>query len=66
MSGTVAVQTFGEAGRAAAEHVPSLVEDRFASRLFQRDATLWGPEAEEEASKRLAWVGLGESSRPLL
>jgi glucose-6-phosphate isomerase len=66
MSGAVAVRTFGEAGRAVTEHVPSLVEEQFASRLFRRDATLWGPEAEDEASKRLAWVGLAESSRPML
>jgi glucose-6-phosphate isomerase len=66
MSGAVAVRTFGEADRAVTEHVPSLVEEQFASRLFGRDATLWGPEAEHEASKRLAWVGLAESSRPLL
>ncbi len=66
MSAQVAVQTAGEALRAATEHVPTLVEEKFASRLFSRDHTLWGPEAEDEASKRLAWVGLPEASRPLL
>lgn len=66
MSAQVAVQTSGEAQRAVAEHVPTLVEEKFASRLFSRDHTLWGPEAEDEASKRLAWVGLPEASRPLL
>jgi glucose-6-phosphate isomerase len=43
-----------------------LVDDRFASRLAARDATLWGRAAEEEAAKRLAWVDLAKTSRPLL
>ncbi len=46
--------------------VAELVAEKFASRLFAQDPTLWGPAAEPEASKRLAWVGLGRSSRPLL
>ncbi len=37
-----------------------------ASRLFAHDATLWGPDAEAEASKRLAWTDLPLSSRPLV
>lgn len=43
-----------------------LVQDRVASRLFARDSTLWGPDAEEEAGKRLAWVDLPRTSRPLV
>ncbi|HET7327280.1 MAG TPA: glucose-6-phosphate isomerase [Nocardioidaceae bacterium] len=43
-----------------------LVGDRVASRLFAKDATLWGPEAESEAAVRLNWVELAESSRHLL
>ena len=46
--------------------VPQLVEDRFASRLFNKDATLWGAESESEAAIRLSWVGLHHTSRPLL
>ena len=46
--------------------VRGLVDDRVASRLVARDPTLWGNDAEDEASKRLAWVGLAESSRPLV
>jgi glucose-6-phosphate isomerase len=56
----------GPAADAVARHVPQLVADRFASRLFARDATLWGPEAEAESAVRLSWVGLGRSSRPLV
>ena len=46
--------------------VERLVEDRVASRLAARDHTLWGPEAEDEAGKRLAWVDLAEASRVLV
>ncbi len=62
----VEVTATGEAAQAVREHVPALVDDRFASRLFAQDATLWGPDAESEASVRLSWVGLGASSRPLV
>ncbi len=56
----------GPAADAVAAHVPQLVQERFASRLFAQDSTLWGPEAESEAGIRLSWVGLPRSSRPLL
>jgi len=51
---------------AFAAQVESLVAERFASRLASGDYTLWGPAAEEESAKRLGWVGLPTSSRPLL
>jgi glucose-6-phosphate isomerase len=44
----------------------TLVDDRVASKLATKDATLWGPDAESEASIRLSWVDLPVSSRPLL
>jgi glucose-6-phosphate isomerase len=44
----------------------TLVDDRVASRLTAQDHTLWGADAESEASKRLSWVGLPASSRPLV
>ena len=56
----------GAAADAIAAHVPTLVQDEVASRIFAQDATLWGRAAEEEAGKRLSWVGLPRSSRPLL
>ena len=43
-----------------------LVADKIASRIAAKDATVWGPEAEPEASIRLSWVDLHETSRPLL
>ncbi len=46
--------------------VETLVADRVASGIASRDATLWGPQAQEEAAKRLAWVGLPWESRALV
>jgi glucose-6-phosphate isomerase len=56
----------GAAADAIAAHVPGLVTDRFASRLFAKDPTLWGEAAQDESSKRLGWTGLHRTSRPLL
>ena len=49
-----------------ADTVTGLVSDRVASRIAAQDSTLWGPEAESEAAKRLAWVDLATTSRPLV
>jgi glucose-6-phosphate isomerase len=46
--------------------VGRLVADQVASKITAQDPTLWGPPAESEASIRLSWVGLAESSRPLV
>lgn len=46
--------------------VDRLVEERVASSLANQDPTLWGPRAQQEAARRLAWVALPLSSRPLL
>ncbi|HEX6055179.1 MAG TPA: glucose-6-phosphate isomerase, partial [Intrasporangium sp.] len=62
----LSVGASGTAADAIERHVPDLVRDSVASRLFAKDATLWGPEAESEASIRLSWVGLATSSRPLV
>jgi glucose-6-phosphate isomerase len=56
----------GPAADAVNRHVPKLVADRFASRLFAKDPTLWGSEAESESAIRLSWVSLGRTSRPLV
>jgi glucose-6-phosphate isomerase len=66
VSGTLEVAAVGPAADAVGTHLPALVKEQFASRLFAQDHTLWGPSAEEEAAKRLSWVGLARSSRPLL
>ncbi|MCE6994909.1 glucose-6-phosphate isomerase [Saccharothrix sp. S26] len=46
--------------------IGDLVRDSAPSRLTAGDATLWGPDAEPEASIRLAWTTLHETSRPLV
>ncbi|MGH3897014.1 MAG: glucose-6-phosphate isomerase [Pseudonocardiaceae bacterium] len=46
--------------------VDKLVEQQVASALAGQDPTLWGPQAQPEAARRLAWVALPETSRPLL
>ena len=66
MSDALEVAATGAAADAVSRTVPTLVAERFASRLFAKDATLWGPEAEDESGKRLGWVGLHRTSRPLL
>ncbi|QWF84398.1 glucose-6-phosphate isomerase [Amycolatopsis sp. CA-230715] len=50
----------------AAELVTKLVEDGAASKLAAQDPTLWGSDAESEASIRLSWTTLHKSSRPLI
>ncbi|MCD2187629.1 glucose-6-phosphate isomerase [Actinomycetospora soli] len=51
---------------AASALVEKLVTDEVASKLARQDDTLWGPDARDEASKRLSWVTLYESSKPLV
>ena len=63
---SLSVSASGAAADAIGQHVPTLVGDSVASRLFAQDATLWGPEAESESRIRLSWVGLPRSSRPLV
>ncbi|GAB3678387.1 glucose-6-phosphate isomerase [Saccharopolyspora tripterygii] len=46
--------------------VERLTADAVAGKLAAQDATLWGADAEPEASIRLSWTTLAESSRPLL
>jgi glucose-6-phosphate isomerase len=55
--------------RLMAEAMPlieQLVADKVASRLAAQDATLWGPEAEPEASIRLSWTTLHDTSVPVV
>jgi glucose-6-phosphate isomerase len=55
------------AARAAVDaHVPRLAADAVASRIFAKDATLWGPDAEEESGKRLGWTEAATVSQPLV
>lgn len=49
-----------------ARSLGSLLEARFASRLFAKDATLWGEAAAVEAAVRLGWTDFAESARELI
>ncbi len=62
---TVDILAAGLAG-AAESWVDKLVAERVASALADQDPALWGPQAQLEAARRLAWVGLSQTSRPLL
>ncbi|WIV56511.1 glucose-6-phosphate isomerase [Amycolatopsis nalaikhensis] len=55
-----------ELAERAAPLAERLVADRAASKLAAQDATLWGSDAEPEASIRLSWTTLHKSSRPLI
>ena len=46
------------------EHYPSL--NQITQRLAKKDSSIWGPDAQGEASIRLNWIDLPESSRDLL
>lgn len=65
MSGTSLRLTTAD-DSAFAEGLRNAAEDRVASRIAAQDATLWGPDAEEEAARRLAWTRLASASRPLV
>jgi glucose-6-phosphate isomerase len=56
----------GRLDSAAESWLDKLVAERVASALANQDLTLWGRPAQSEAARRLAWVGLPRSSRPLL
>jgi glucose-6-phosphate isomerase len=66
VSDALEVTAVGAAADAVTAHVPALVSEGFAGKLFAQDPTLWGPDAESEASIRLSWVGLPRTSRPLV
>ncbi|MBP6685051.1 MAG: glucose-6-phosphate isomerase [Leucobacter sp.] len=53
-------------GEAFANALASLLNTRFASRLFAQDATLWGEAAAAEAAVRLGWTDFAENARELV
>ena len=64
MSFDIAVR--GAAAEAAERIVPQLVSDLVASRISDQDPTLWGPEAEVDASVRLGWTEAVVISEPMI
>jgi glucose-6-phosphate isomerase len=63
---TLSYDATGAARQALEEHIPTLVEDRVASRIFAKDHTLWGPDAEAESAVRLGWVEAATVSQALV
>ncbi|WP_134730921.1 glucose-6-phosphate isomerase [Amycolatopsis nivea] len=55
-----------ELAEKAAPLAQRLAADGAAAKLAAKDSTLWGPDAESEASIRLSWTTLHKSSRPLI
>lgn len=63
---TLSYDATGAARKALEQHLPALVEDRIATRIFAKDHTLWGPDAEAESSIRLGWVEAATISQSLV
>ncbi|HEY3573584.1 MAG TPA: glucose-6-phosphate isomerase [Arthrobacter sp.] len=63
---TLSYDATGAARKALEQHLPALVEDRVATRIFAKDHTLWGPDAEAESAIRLGWVEAATVSRALV
>ncbi|MCB5294711.1 glucose-6-phosphate isomerase [Arthrobacter sp. SO3] len=63
---TLSYDATGAARLAHDQHLPALLADKVATRIFAKDATLWGPDAEAEASVRLGWVEAATVSQPLV
>ncbi len=63
---SIKIHVSGAAEEAVRSTVPTLVADLVASSITDQNSTLWGPEAESEAAKRLGWTEAVAVSRPLV
>ncbi|ALE92079.1 glucose-6-phosphate isomerase [Arthrobacter alpinus] len=63
---SLAFTATGAAQAAGIAHLETLVADQVASRIFAKDATLWGADAQAESAIRLGWVQAPEVSAPLV
>ncbi|MCT9868050.1 glucose-6-phosphate isomerase [Paenarthrobacter aurescens] len=63
---TISYDASGAAQQAIAQHLDGLVEEKIATRIFAKDHTLWGPDAESEAAIRLGWVEAATVSQALV
>lgn len=63
---TLNVQVFGLATEAVQKNIEELVNDKVASRIANKDFTLWGKNAESESSIRLGWVNSASDSQALV
>jgi glucose-6-phosphate isomerase len=63
----VAVTTRGDTLVAARDDaLEDLHRDGVAAALSAKDASLWGPQSDNEAARRLGWLDVVEASRPLV
>lgn len=63
---TFDIHVSGRAKELVESTVPGLAASLVASGITAGDASLWGPAAEAEASRRLGWVQAVSVSRPLV
>ena len=63
---TFEVKVTGHVKSVVDAELPGLVGSLVASGITAGDASLWGPAAEDEASRRLGWVQAVSVSRPLV
>lgn len=61
-----AVKVTGHVASVVHAELPALTGSLIASGITAGDASLWGAAAEDEASRRLGWVGAVSVSRPLV
>jgi glucose-6-phosphate isomerase len=67
MQGTqLKVVTSGTASAAVDDSLGKLISERIASRIANKDATVWGKDAEAESSIRLGWVSSAKDSLSLI
>ncbi|MEQ4565757.1 glucose-6-phosphate isomerase [Paenarthrobacter sp. CAP02] len=63
---TISYDASGAAQQAIAQHIDGLVMEKIATRIFAKDHTLWGPDAESESAIRLGWVEAATVSQALV
>lgn len=63
---SIRVQVSPIVAKTSSAALDELVSTKFASRLFAKDYTLWGKEAESESSIRLGWTSSASDSASLL
>jgi Glucose-6-phosphate isomerase len=48
------------------QRLEKLIENKIASRIFEQDSSIWGADAQPEASIRLGWTAPIESANALI
>ncbi len=63
---SIEIHLSGHVQEVVEQTLPALVDSLVASGITAGDADLWGPDAADEASRRLGWVNAVSVSRPLV